>query len=141
MIARVSSQDQRGVGRLEECVDLVPVAGIVVRLPVAASMAAVKRRCSSRVVPSMSGTRLKWPVLNAFCGLRGSMPPPVVGPDPRPSSDHLASSSTGLARRQTAAVRTHVDDSYVDFGLARLLDRIDGLLPGNRSHQTADPAG
>lgn len=34
-----------------------------------------------------------------------------------------------------------IDDSDVNFGLTRILDGIDGLLPGNRSHHTADTAG
>ncbi|MFC6878505.1 MULTISPECIES: TetR/AcrR family transcriptional regulator [Actinomadura] len=33
-----------------------------------------------------------------------------------------------------------IDDSDVTFGLTRILDGIDGLLPRNRNHRTADPA-
>ncbi|WP_026414506.1 TetR/AcrR family transcriptional regulator [Actinomadura oligospora] len=33
-----------------------------------------------------------------------------------------------------------IDDTDVTFGLTRILDGIDGLLPGNRGHHTADPA-
>ncbi|MDL4819315.1 TetR/AcrR family transcriptional regulator [Actinomadura opuntiae] len=34
-----------------------------------------------------------------------------------------------------------IDDSDVTFGLTRILDGIDGLLPGSGNHHTADPAG